>query len=71
MKSKQNTFAVVLIMNERDRATGKGTILYQGDNAGAASQAATDAKADPANKGRYVRTYNYAFLGGGMNDTKI
>lgn len=70
MESKQNTFAVVLI-NEGDRHTGRGTVLYQGDNAGAASQAATDAKADPANKGKYVRTYNYLLFGGGMSDTKI
>ena len=70
MDTTSNRFEVVL-MEQQDRATGKGTTIYKGDDADAANKATQEAKADPANAGRIVRVYDFTLFGGGIRDHNV
>lgn len=65
-----NRFAVVLL-EARNRGTGKGTTIYTGDDANLAKQAANQEAAKPENVGKFIRFYDFNFFGGGMNDVEI
>lgn len=64
------TFAVMLL-NPENRHTGKGTMIYSGDDGDAAKKAADEESRKLQNIGKFIRFYDFRFLGGGMRDMKI
>ena len=60
-------FSLVLIEG-KDRRTGKGTTLYEGDDADACIRAAASAAEAPENSGKLLRFHDYLFFGGSIRD---
>lgn len=52
-------------------ATGKGKLLYKGDDSIEVGKAICDATLLPENGGRTLRVYDYRLFGGGVNHIQI
>ena len=63
-------YATVL-MEKRDKNTGKGVVLYEGDDIQGAIDAAEKACNNPKNVGKFIRQYDYVWPHGGMRDVEI
>lgn len=68
---EQGKLFTVAVIEAKDRKTGQGIIVYEGDDAREARAAMDQERAKPENKGRYLRLYNFALFGGGIQDTLI
>lgn len=60
-----------ILMEKKDKKTGKGVTLYEGDDIQDVRNATTKAWSDPRNVGKLIRQYDYAWPCGGMRDTEI
>ena len=56
-----------MLISANDKATGKGVTIYTGDDADEANKSAALESTKPENVGKYLRFYDFTFLGGGMN----